>query len=194
MCAPLHRSKLQSLAKTKAILSSTFCTRTGYCKIVGGRVNRVGAHRPCWLTHRKDLQSDQDRPGGSRRACISVLWSLWRPPPRRQSWRPRRRRSPRRSWKRLRFFLLRVRTDFVLTLTSFLTVSNSWKIIFWKIDNFCCIFNLTDVGLFRKKCWNFLECSTKFVNFRKRFGTNEWNFQNKNVKMRKSLTKFGWIF
>ena len=138
MCAPLHRSKLQSLAKTKAILSSTFCTRTGYCKNVGGRVNRVGAHRPCWLTHRKDLQSDQDRPGGSRRACISVLWSLWRPPPRRQSWRPRRRRSPRRSWKRLRFFLLRVRTDFVLTLTSFLIVSNSWKIIFWQIDDFRC--------------------------------------------------------
>ena len=92
ICAPLHRSKLQSLAKTKAILSSTFWqVFVNICKR-----RHLGSS--------KDLQSDQDRPGGSRRACISVLWSLWRRPPRRQPWRPRRRRSPRRSWKRLRFF------------------------------------------------------------------------------------------
>ena len=92
MCAPLHRSKVQSLAKTKAILSSTFWqVFVNICKR-----RHLGSS--------KDLQSDQDRPGGSRRACISVLWSLWRRPPRRQPWRPRRRRSPRRSWKRLRFF------------------------------------------------------------------------------------------
>ena len=56
--------------------------------------------------------------------------------------------------------------------------------------------NLTDFSpffLFRKKCWNSGEFSSASVNFGQLFVKNQWNFENKTVNMRKSLTKFRWI-
>ena len=51
--------------------------------------------------------------------------------------------------------------------------------------------------VFRKKNVELLEnlhLNSKFVCYRQLFGNHQWNFENRIVKMRKSLTKFGWNF
>ena len=81
----------------------------------------------------------------------------------------------------------------------FYCFSNFWKIIFWTIRQFPLrnlrkFENLTYFGLFRKKCWNFGEFSSKFVNFRQLRGKISEILKIDLWKCEKKLTKFCWIF
>ena len=56
--------------------------------------------------------------------------------------------------------------------------------------------NLGDFDPFQKFVWNSGNFSSKLVRYGQilRQMSEIWNFENKTVKMRKCLTKFGWIF